>query len=186
MAGVYVPITDGLAMVAYLSTPLLAGTARRYAWTVVVLAAGLSGLAQAVNLAGLGAPDWRLRFGVGYWPAIATALGLHLLWLVRESRNHRLSPTVEHPERATVSTPDEPPGLALVSTPGEPAREHHAESPGEPPVSTPVPRRVSPAAGGSRRRKVSTPALPCDCGCGGTVSRATRTRHRAAARAATP
>src|SRR6195952_4904646 len=45
-------ITDGLALVAYAATARLAGPAARYAWTVVVIAAGLSGLAQASYLAG--------------------------------------------------------------------------------------------------------------------------------------
>src|SRR3954464_1099442 len=48
VAWLYPLITDGLALVAYASTARLSGTARGYAWTVVVLAAGLSGLAQAI------------------------------------------------------------------------------------------------------------------------------------------
>ena len=84
LAWLWVPITDGLALVAYACTPRLRGAARWYAWAVVVVCAGLSGLAQAVNLAGLGDPDWRLKFGVGYWPAVAVAVAAHLLWLVAE------------------------------------------------------------------------------------------------------
>ncbi len=85
LAWLWVPITDGLALVAYACTPRLRGAARWYAWAVVVVCAGLSGLAQAVNLAGLGDPDWRLKFGVGYWPAVAVAVAAHLLWLVAEA-----------------------------------------------------------------------------------------------------
>ena len=81
VAALYVPITDGLALAAYASTKRLR-TGGWYAWSVVVVAAGLSGLAQAVNLAGLGAPGYWLRFGVGYWPAVAVAIAAHLLWLV--------------------------------------------------------------------------------------------------------
>ena len=49
IAWLYPLITDGLALVAYAATARLAGGATRYAWTVVVLAAGLSGLAQAAT-----------------------------------------------------------------------------------------------------------------------------------------
>ena len=52
IAWLYPLMTDGLALVAYTATARLTGSARRYAWTVVVLAAGLSGLAQASYLAG--------------------------------------------------------------------------------------------------------------------------------------
>src|ERR687893_1605281 len=47
LAWLYPLITDGLALVAYASTARLADSGRRYAWTVVVIAAGLSGLTQA-------------------------------------------------------------------------------------------------------------------------------------------
>jgi hypothetical protein len=84
VACLYPLITDGLALVAYWATKQLVSTF--YPWLVVVVAAGLSGLAQAVNLAGLGeSPTW-LRFGVGYWPAVAALLAAHLLWLVWRPR----------------------------------------------------------------------------------------------------
>jgi hypothetical protein len=82
MAALYVPITDGLALVAYAATDRLEGFARAYAWTVVLLAAGLSGTAQAVMLGGLGEPPVWLRYVVGAWPALAVAIAAHLLWLV--------------------------------------------------------------------------------------------------------
>lgn len=89
LAAVYPLITDGLALVAYAATTQLTGGARRYAWTVVVLAAGLSGLAQASYLADAAptaatdAPTpAALRFGVGAWPAIAAAIVAHLLFLI--------------------------------------------------------------------------------------------------------
>ncbi|MFD8492415.1 hypothetical protein [Amycolatopsis sp. NPDC059657] len=83
IAWLYPLITDGLALVAYVSTARLSGSGRAYAWFVVVLAAGLSGLAQAVYLAGgVDAAPAGLRFGVGAWPAIAAAIVAHLLFLL--------------------------------------------------------------------------------------------------------
>ncbi|MFE7200676.1 hypothetical protein ACFU8R_10415 [Pseudonocardia alni] len=89
IAWIYPLITDGLALVAYAATARLHGSAARYAWTVVVVSAGLSGLAQAAYLAsdavasgdGL-AVSPALRFGVGAWPAIAAAVVAHLLYLL--------------------------------------------------------------------------------------------------------
>ena len=84
IAALYPLICDGLALVAYGATSRLYGTGRSYAWTIVVLAAGLSGLAQAAYLAGGGVrevPAW-LRFGVGAWPAAAAAIVAHLLHLL--------------------------------------------------------------------------------------------------------
>jgi hypothetical protein len=104
IAWVYPLITDGLALVAYVSTARLAATGRRYAWTVVVLAAGLSGLAQAVNLSTTPDPGTAagtgghvvaqaaqvsgvLRFGVGAWPAIAAAIAAHLLFMLTAAKH---------------------------------------------------------------------------------------------------
>jgi hypothetical protein len=82
----YPLITDGLALVAYAATARLHDRGRRYAAGIVVLAAGLSGLAQAVYLAGglnhTNTAPAGLRFGVGAWPAIAAALTAHLLHLI--------------------------------------------------------------------------------------------------------
>jgi hypothetical protein len=86
VAWLYPLITDGLALVAYAATARLHGTGRRYAATIVILAAGLSGLAQAVYLAGgisaHAVAPVGLRFGVGYWPAVAAAIAAHLLHLI--------------------------------------------------------------------------------------------------------
>ncbi|QRP48869.1 hypothetical protein [Amycolatopsis sp. FDAARGOS 1241] len=93
IAWIYPLITDGLAIVAYASTSRLSDAGSRYAWAVVILAAGLSGVAQAVFLAGGftatptdGAPATPapevLRFGVGAWPAIAAAIVAHLLFML--------------------------------------------------------------------------------------------------------
>src|SRR6185503_16308286 len=67
----------------YAATARLTGSAARYAWAVVVAAAGLSGLAQAAWLAadGLAAAPL-LRFGIGAWPAFAAAVVAHLLYLL--------------------------------------------------------------------------------------------------------
>jgi hypothetical protein len=83
LAWLYPLITDGLALVAYATTTRLAESGRRYAWTVVVIAAGLSGLTQASYLAGgvASAPPG-LRFAIGAWPAIAAAVVAHLLFLL--------------------------------------------------------------------------------------------------------
>ncbi|MGD9986345.1 hypothetical protein [Pseudonocardia sp.] len=100
IAWIYPLITDGLAVVAYTATARLTGSARRYAWSVVVLSAGLSGLAQAVFLAsdptptagavaGLTVPA-ALRFGIGAWPAIAAALAAHLLHLLTAHPTHEV------------------------------------------------------------------------------------------------
>lgn len=91
LAWLYPLITDGLALVAYVSTIQLAGGDRGYAWSVVVLAAGLSGLAQAAYLAGgVGDVSPALRFGVGAWPAVAAAIVAHLLFLLaRQSTAER-------------------------------------------------------------------------------------------------
>ena len=86
IAWLYPVITDGLALVAYVATTRLGGHGRGYAWCVVVLAATLSGLAQASLLAdGLATAATPLRFGVGAWPAIAAALAAHLLFLLAHS-----------------------------------------------------------------------------------------------------
>lgn len=85
IAVLYPVMADGLALVAYAATNRLAGAARRYAWTVVLAAAGLSGLAQALYLATDGVHDApaEVRFGIGAAPAVAAAAVAHLLHLIR-------------------------------------------------------------------------------------------------------
>jgi hypothetical protein len=92
LALLYPLITDGLALVAYASTARLSGQGRAYAWFVVVLAAGLSGLAQAAYLAGgVNTAPTMLRFGVGAWPAIAAAIAAHLLYLIAADHRAKLA-----------------------------------------------------------------------------------------------
>lgn len=148
IAWLYPLITDGLALVAYAATARLDGSARRYSWTVVVLAAGLSGLAQASHLAGgVGtvAPA-SLRFGVGAWPAVAAAVVAHLLYLlvaepgvertaVQPSTAERSPRPAEQPDQVVVQHESATSGPALRPTSGSPARDraqaaaqrHHAQ-----------------------------------------------------------
>jgi hypothetical protein len=100
VAWLYPLITDGLALVAYAATARLRQAARRYAAGIVVAAAGLSGLAQAVYIAGAldraGPAPVGLRFGVGAWPAVAAALTAHLLHLI--GSGHREADNAESGE----------------------------------------------------------------------------------------
>ena len=176
VAWIYPLITDGLALVAYTATARLRGGAARYAWSVVIVAAGLSGLAQAVFLAGPapapGAPpveaDAVLRFGVGAWPAIAAAVVAHLLYLLAETPTDQPADGRVRPEpdagsgprvRATITVP--PLGRTPVERPdtvergtGVPPALDGPVIPGPPrPVSHPAPRPAvrpdRPAAGGT-------------------------------------
>jgi len=99
IAWLYPLITDGLALVAYASTTRLTAGGRRYAWAVVVLAAGLSGLAQASYLAiGVHTAPTELRFGVGAWPAVAAAITAHLLYLLAAVRPEAARSGVVRPD----------------------------------------------------------------------------------------
>ena len=139
IAWLYPLITDGLALVAYGATSRLTGSAARYAWAVVVTAAGLSGLAQAVYLASGATLDASptLRFGIGAWPAVAAAVAAHLLYLLAalDSRIQRI-PRVRTRGR----------GSALHAGPG-----HRPAGPVQP-SSRPI-----PATGGTGRDRTSKP-----------------------------
>lgn len=119
IAWIYPLITDGLALVAYGATARLSGSAARYAWSVVVVSAGLSGLAQASYLAsdavafggGLTVSP-ALRFGVGAWPAIAAAVVAHLLYLLAADRDVEVEVDRDPPRR---------PAVAAVRLSGRPA-----------------------------------------------------------------
>ena len=109
----YPLITDGLALVAYAATARLHAGGRRYAAGIVVLAAGLSGLAQAVYLAGgldhtTTAPVG-LRFGVGAWPAIAAALTAHLLHLVATTAATPAAAVMQRSPWSDTRAPSHPP-----------------------------------------------------------------------------
>lgn len=109
IAWLYPLITDGLALVAYAATARLQGRAARYAWSVVVLAAGLSGLAQATYLAGDASVDASpaLRFGIGAWPAIAAAVVAHLLYLLA-AHHQPADPAAAAPKHHVASDPRTP------------------------------------------------------------------------------
>jgi len=146
IAVLYPVMTDGLALVAYSASNRLRGPGRRYAWTVVLAAAGLSGLAQALYLAGGGVRDAppEVRFGIGAVPAVAAAAVAHLLHLVRTA------PSIEEPTvavqgaHAVQALPDvqpveiEPPPLGVQ--PSTSVRRVQ-------PVRLADPKAVRPAAG---------------------------------------
>jgi hypothetical protein len=147
IAWLYPVITDGLALVAYGATASLArGAGRTYAWAVVVLAAGLSGLAQAAFLAGdaaLTAPA-PLRFGVGAWPAVAAALVAHLIYLIVRDEPVDADVQDDRDEEPVVQATA---GLATDLAPAvEPTptagAEHHLLAPA--PVSEPAPAPAAP------------------------------------------
>jgi len=121
IAWLYPLITDGLALVAYAATARLTGSAARYAWAVVVLAAGLSGLAQAAFLASGSAVDASplLRFGVGAWPAVAAAIVAHLLYLLATDGAPAGADPAEPPQPSDLQPPLYNPG-AVQPLDGEP------------------------------------------------------------------
>ena len=138
IAWLYPLITDGLALVAYAATARLDGSARRYAWTVVVLAAGLSGLAQASFLAGgVERTDPALRFGVGAWPAVAAAVVAHLLYLL----------AAEPVQPATAVRPSDAPSDSVpgpsVRLPGARPRPGRRGAPRRPSTANSPPSRTS-------------------------------------------
>jgi hypothetical protein len=108
-----------LALVAYATTTRLSEHGRRYAWTVVIIAAGLSGLTQASYLAGsVAAAPPVLRFAIGAWPALAAAIVAHLLYLL--GSNHHPGPATQLPRAVDSERPDTPsnPPTAPLSLPG--------------------------------------------------------------------
>jgi len=156
VAWIYPVITDGLALVAYGAAARTQGSARRYSWAVVVVAAGLSGLAQAAYLAGdatVAAPP-ALRFGVGAWPAVAAAVVAHLL--------HLLAVAPRPPQQADVEaspTADTTPEHPVLSGRTPDVRSDPTSSGRQPAVE------ARPLKGSPRRRTIlSTPPAPAsDC-----------------------
>jgi hypothetical protein len=162
IASLYPLITDGLALVAYAATARLTAAGRRYAWSIVVLAAGLSGLAQATHLAGTVDADAPipLRFGVGAWPAIAAAIVAHLLHLLA-TRGHAgvESPTPQAaPSAKTLDAAVRPDGGASTSDTAVQAPVH-ASSPGVQPPYNPTGevehRADAPNTAGARERALT-------------------------------
>lgn len=154
VATLYPAIGDGLALVAYATTTRLHDSGRRYAWTVVTLAAGLSGIAQAAWLAGgVRSVPTSLRFGVGAWPAVAAAVVAHLLFLLaaagrtaQSSTGVQACSTLNEPvERSPADEGDADPGTTVPTDSGVPtsaaerarvaALEHQIRQGGLPTVS---------------------------------------------------
>jgi hypothetical protein len=139
-------MTDGLALVAYSATNRLRGPGRRYAWTVVLAAAGLSGLAQALYLAGGGVRDAppEVRFGIGAVPAVAAAAVAHLLHLIRTAPSLKGPTVAVQGGRAVQALPDVQP----VETERPPLGVQPATSVRRvQPVQLADPKPVRPAAG---------------------------------------
>src|SRR4051794_35443098 len=143
IAWLYPLITDGLALVAYAATARLDSSARRYAWAVVVLAAGLSGLAQASFLAGgVAQTAPALRFGVGAWPAVAAAVVAHLLYLlatdaaaaVQLDAVSSVQPAAEPTPAAVRFEPAPAPGPAPAVRPSDTASSPGAARPSDSPA----------------------------------------------------
>ena len=163
IAWLYPVITDGLALVAYAATTRLWARGRAYAWSVVVLAAGLSAIAQASFLA-TGTPQAPagLRFAVGAWPAIAAAIAAHLLFLITEAGRRRRPVTTVRHEPAV-------PGSASVEL--DPARGTRSGQ-GVPVAPARVQPSVQSAQVGHRRMiELDTPPSAQDHADGGVVSR---------------
>jgi hypothetical protein len=162
IAWLYPLITDGLALVAYAATTRLHAAAARYAWSVVVLAAGLSGLAQAALLGSqttMAAPTV-LRYGVGAWPAVAAAIVAHLLYLLATHTTDALA------SRAGVeSAPFNPAGVQPAATvvqpnPVQPSRAEPVQPAGPTGVRPASPRPVLTTTPDDRsvRRSAPSPA----------------------------
>lgn len=160
IAWIYPLITDGLALVAYVATTQLRDSAARYAWSVVVLAAGLSGLGQACYLAGgVGAvAPAALRFGVGAWPAVAAAIVAHLFHLLIESS--RAERTAEQLDTGRTTASDSEwttPAAGPVGRPAIEAAEPSVVQPSSPASDAPARDRAQAAA---RRHAVRYGELP--------------------------
>lgn len=119
VAWTYPVMTDGLALVAYRSTRRLTGAGGRYAWCVVVLAALVSGVAQAAHLASgatTSSVPWWLAALIGGWPAIAAAVTAHLLYLLHRAEQ----PAHEREHTAGDATPGgvlDRPAVSLIKAP---------------------------------------------------------------------
>jgi hypothetical protein len=151
IAWLYPLITDGLALVAYTATASLSGHAARYAWAVVVLAAGLSGLAQATYLASGTTLDASpaLRFGIGAWPAVAAAIAAHLLYLLTAEARH-------DPAASTDTAPSDRSAVHL-DTPSDAGSAEH--QPGARPAEPSVPV-LALSAGPAERPARPAPNAP--------------------------
>jgi hypothetical protein len=191
----YPVITDGLALLAYAATTRLTHPgSRRYAAGIVLLAAGLSGLAQAINLTG-GITHTTaaagLRFGVGAWPAIAAALTAHLLHLIhtnihnpgatRPGLQTALDAALADSGRASglpalASTVSVQPYTRLDAVEREPAARTAAERDGSP---VQVPRSTPPERSAAADADQDQPPRPALAGSARERARQTAQAHHA-------
>ena len=152
VAGLYPVMTDGLALVAYSATNRLTDGPRQYAWAVVVAAAGMSGGAQALYLAGGGVDDapTAVRFGIGAAPALAAAGVAHLLHLIRTAAGVQTLRVERDPtagdRRAAVHQAPDPAGVQ-PHRPGPPERRT------DPTAPRPLPASRAPEAGVAERAR---------------------------------
>jgi len=178
IAWLYPLITDGLALVAYASTARLVDRGRAYAWAVVVLAAGLSGLAQASYVAGgVGTAPAALRFGIGAWPAVAAAIVAHLLFLLGSHRSTDDALVDTHASRAAAGAPPAASvHAASTSSNGVPVHVRPTVQPGvQAAVQLPEPvQRPTAPSSGERPTPARRPTIDADT--------TPRDRARAAAR----
>lgn len=149
IAWLYPLITDGVALVAYSATTRFHRTgARVYAGVVVVLAAGLSGLAQAIYLAradvDLALAPAPVRFGMGFWPAIAAMIAAHLIYLMATEREPVAVPAAPH-EAAPIPDPV-PAASAPLPRPAAGAVASPAPAADPPRPTRPAPRPAVPRA----------------------------------------
>jgi hypothetical protein len=162
IAWLYPLITDGLALVAYAATTRLRAAAACYAWSVVVLAAGLSGLAQAALLGSqttMAAPTV-LRYGVGAWPAVAAAIVAHLLYLLATHTSGApasgagVEPALSNPAGVQPAT------TIVQPVPVQPSRVEPVQPAGPTGVQRASPRPVLTATSDDRsvRRSAPSPA----------------------------
>jgi hypothetical protein len=174
----YPLITDGLALVAYSATTRLQHGGRRYAAGIVVLAAGLSGLAQAVYLAGglnhTSTAPAGLRFGVGAWPAIAAALTAHLLHLIGTDTARQIAEPATTAERSAFNPP-------YTDRPYNPASNPAVQPDpvGQPRTSGP---RTTPPVQPAAAEALNTPAGSSNAVEPSNAGGSARDRARAAAR----
>lgn len=182
IAWLYPLITDGLALVAYTATARLSGSAARYAWSVVVLAAGLSGLAQAVFLASDSAVEASpmLRFGVGAWPAIAAAIVAHLLYLLAVDAPPERSPESLNADGGAVPPGVVPAAVQPVAVPVQSVTAGPVQTSVSRPVHRPTPDgapQVRPALAAAPAAPVKPPGRRSGGSPAGERARAAATRH---------
>jgi hypothetical protein len=109
-----------------------------------VLAAGLSGLAQAALLGSdttMNAPTV-LRYGVGAWPAVAAAIVAHLLFLLATDMEHALTSTAHVQPAPVTPVGEQAAAMTVQPTPYQPALAEPVQPAGPVGVQPDRPRPV--------------------------------------------